>query len=716
METKNIDFDLLTQQLINHHATGLLLSYNSDSLTSRQVREMLTDPQIIAALNIIKLPMIQNSWDVDCEDDNIREFVKETLNPLWTRLLTNALTALEYGFSAQEKVFEEKDGYIVLDKLILAKPWLVTLSLTDDGSFNGFVYGATVDIPPEKAFWWTYNFRYGNYYGQSILKSAHEIWRVKKLIMLFANRHYERRGTPPIIVKYPTQPQVTGNDKLSPNLEAQNILKIVESSPVVAVPRQIRGDKTIDLWEIESLAQDLKGDQFINYIDYLDRLILRSMFIPDKIIYGDEGSYSLSQTHSNLFMRFLQGIYNSLIEWINNYIVNQLVELNFGQDAPQARIIGAPLAQVEKDLLEKTWEILVQTGQAVVAYDNLAEKLGISDIVPESGDSEKLEKRKVPYIRLEKSDVKNKIRKKARARIKEDYRQLDKFYRKQASIFAWRKAYKPLAEYIKKFTRQNGYKEVPNELPDNIKSAISNYWSQMNTLIYLVGSAKVNMRASKVVKRKLQSYEEIDVLIDMAFDLPPEAAIEKFKGLVPMDKEKFEQLINAGKMHGFTVAGYDEAYALKMWQRAVEKAMSEGWTIREFQKYVEKELFVKAGLAPTNPFHIETVMRTNLQQAYMAGRWDALSDPFVSDVFPYLQYIAVMDANTRPSHAAMDGFTAPRDDPEWDTWYPPNGYNCRCDVFEIDKWEAKGITPDSPRGVMPDPGFEFNAAANWINI
>jgi len=351
METKNIDFDLLTQQLITHHATGLLLSYNSDSLTSRQVREMLTDPQIIAALNIIKLPMIQNSWDVDCEDDNIREFVKETLNPLWTRLLTNALTALEYGFSAQEKVFEEKDGYIVLDKLILAKPWLVTLSLTDDGSFNGFVYGATVDIPPEKAFWWTYNFRYGNYYGQSILKSAHEIWRVKKLIMLFANRHYERRGTPPIIVKYPTQPKVTGNDKLSPNLEAQNILKIVESSPVVAVPRQIRGDKTIDLWEIESLAQDLKGDQFINYIDYLDRLILRSMFIPDKIIYGDEGSYALSQTHSNLFMRFLQGIYNSLLEWINNYIVNQLVELNFGQDAPQAQIIGAPLAQVEKDLL-----------------------------------------------------------------------------------------------------------------------------------------------------------------------------------------------------------------------------------------------------------------------------------------------------------------------------------------------------------------------------
>ena len=59
-----------------------------------------------------------------------------------------------------------------------------------------------------------------------------------------------------------------------------------------------------------------------------------------------------------------------------------------------------------------------------------------------------------------------------------------------------------------------------------------------------------------------------------------------------------------------------------------------------------------------------------------------------------------------------DGFKAarlPKDDPLWDSIFPPGGFNCRCDAIEIYKDEtrlAKEIPPDIAGGA--DPGWNFN--------
>lgn len=37
----------------------------------------------------------------------------------------------------------------------------------------------------------------------------------------------------------------------------------------------------------------------------------------------------------------------------------------------------------------------------------------------------------------------------------------------------------------------------------------------------------------------------------------------------------------------------------------------------------------------------------------------------------------------RDEYAAYDGVTAPKDDPFWDSFYPPCDFNCRCDVVEV---------------------------------
>ena len=68
--------------------------------------------------------------------------------------------------------------------------------------------------------------------------------------------------------------------------------------------------------------------------------------------------------------------------------------------------------------------------------------------------------------------------------------------------------------------------------------------------------------------------------------------------------------------------------------------------------------------------------------AHMAAKWEQ----FAEDGDRYnLQYRTAGDSKVRPAHAALNGVTLPPSDPFWQTYYPPNGWNCRCTVVQVRK-------------------------------
>lgn len=81
------------------------------------------------------------------------------------------------------------------------------------------------------------------------------------------------------------------------------------------------------------------------------------------------------------------------------------------------------------------------------------------------------------------------------------------------------------------------------------------------------------------------------------------------------------------------------------------------------------------------PRRLDTIYRTNMQAAYSAARYQRLRDNV--DHRPYWQYSAVGDERTRPAHQALNGKIYRYDDPFWATFYPPNGFNCRCTVIAL---------------------------------
>lgn len=204
---------------------------------------------------------------------------------------------------------------------------------------------------------------------------------------------------------------------------------------------------------------------------------------------------------------------------------------------------------------------------------------------------------------------------------------------------------------------------------------------------------------------------KIEDLVPMPF----RQAIEAFDSLTTMTPSDYAALEEEAKARAFTISRVSKLDIINDIYQEMQKAIEEGTPIREFQKNTD-EIYRKKGWQDTesrSPYRIRNIYRTNIQKVFNAGRYKQQIDPEVVKNRPYWQYDAVNDSNTRPNHLAMDGIIKRYDDPFWDTYYPPNGYQCRCNVRsrsarDLNRMGQK-VTDYKPT-VRPDRGWQTNPA------
>lgn len=84
----------------------------------------------------------------------------------------------------------------------------------------------------------------------------------------------------------------------------------------------------------------------------------------------------------------------------------------------------------------------------------------------------------------------------------------------------------------------------------------------------------------------------------------------------------------------------------------------------------------------------------------------------MKDVAPFIRYSTVGDQRVREAHKHLNGIIKPVDDPFWDVWWPPNGWNCRCTV--IPELSDEGGKPVPPDLVPPKTMFANNVGKNGV--
>lgn len=65
----------------------------------------------------------------------------------------------------------------------------------------------------------------------------------------------------------------------------------------------------------------------------------------------------------------------------------------------------------------------------------------------------------------------------------------------------------------------------------------------------------------------------------------------------------------------------------------------------------------------------------------MTTNWEQILER--AEVAPYLKYKTAEDERVRDSHRPLNNVIKRFDDAFWNVYYPPNGWNCRCDVVQI---------------------------------
>lgn len=118
------------------------------------------------------------------------------------------------------------------------------------------------------------------------------------------------------------------------------------------------------------------------------------------------------------------------------------------------------------------------------------------------------------------------------------------------------------------------------------------------------------------------------------------------------------------------------------------------------------KVYESLGITPSNPRLMERLVRTHSQIAYSAARWESEQSPEVQEILWGYVYNTAGDNRVRKSHALLDGVTLPKEDPFWQKWYPPNGYECRCVAIPVfDERKIKRPPKNLPE---LDPDFAFN--------
>lgn len=303
----------------------------------RIYREMLADDTVKACLAFKKVLIHGRAWEIEPaggkdaneEQKKQAQFAQDALQAVpFNRIMRETLTALDFGFSVGEIIWEVKEFQeyglkVVLKDIKHRDPEFVRIDVDMHGNLLGFRQIAgyvphDIEIKPEKTIHYAYGGAFGNHYGIPDLRAAYRAWWSKKFITQFWNVFLERFGSPLMMMKYPQ-----GSDQLLKS-SLQSILQGLSSRSDILVPSGV---------EVELIEATRAGTaQYGDALNYCDVGISRAILVPALLGMGVDvkrGSDSQSRLHLRVLMKVAGDISADLENIYTSRLIQPLVDMNF---------------------------------------------------------------------------------------------------------------------------------------------------------------------------------------------------------------------------------------------------------------------------------------------------------------------------------------------------------------------------------------------------
>lgn len=354
------------------------------------------DSQIRSVIRAVVMPILRSPWAIDPtgSPDHVAEFVARNLGlpirgqedqPLtllrrrgrfsWPTHLRHALLMLVHGHSYFETVhrFDERAGLWGLRKLAWRPPRTISkIEVAADGGLvaieqQASPYGSRVArIGVRDLVAYVHEREGGDWLGQSLLRSAYKPWLLKDRALMSQSISNDRNGSGlPVYYGAPVPDgysQEKGEqfqrDQLATGLDLARRIRSGDTAGASAP----HGAK-IALQGVEGTLPNIDPE-----IRYHDEQIARAVLAHFLNLGTETGSWALGKTFADFFTMSLQAVADDVADVTNLHVIEDLVDVNFGEDVPAPRVV---CREIGSDLAVKELVDLIKCG--AVRVDNRLE-------------------------------------------------------------------------------------------------------------------------------------------------------------------------------------------------------------------------------------------------------------------------------------------------------------------------------------------------------
>lgn len=332
----------------------------------KEWREMMQDPQVKVGLSILQMFLLSRELHVTPQGDEevdkkAAKFIEDELKVMRTslrQLRKNMYTAVQYGFSANEVVYQlREDGLIGLRGIYPIHRR--TLDHVDAFTFDDLgelvalnqqdgILTEQIPIPIEKVLLYSFDMEFDDPHGQSILDEIYDNTYIKDKILKWLAIFLQKHEAPFLVGKIGPG----GNkDKMRENME-----EVADGRTQMTIGKDD---------EVEIKESSHHGEAFFESLKYHDAVIFRRMFIGTLMMgqIDTSGSYAQSESQLSVTRMLLDGIHEEmagaiqkttdrLCKW--NYTAVQPPKISFEkfEDKDILRLLEALKPYADSALLE----------------------------------------------------------------------------------------------------------------------------------------------------------------------------------------------------------------------------------------------------------------------------------------------------------------------------------------------------------------------------
>ena len=430
--------------------------FERERIAISKLRQMRRDPMLGFALSFIKVPHMRAKWYMNATSNQgpnaqIAAHADENWRRVHASFVSSFLNSLDFGFQALAKRFEfripsgtfietseggepsetaiwSEGGIepIAFKPFIPLRPEGVEPIWNNLGEFDGIEYsptggdntgqaqtgqgsgasqgGGSGGTNKEEVFkidlahsLWVTNEKeqnFGSIFGYPRLGYAYSYWWSYWFRWAIADRAFERKGDPSVIVYHPEGEFIneeTG-ERMSHSEYALLMGERIRSGGVIALPSEtfegVNGPTNVRMWEIEFTKDATNFEPFDKSFEYLDVQKLRAMFVPEQAFLEGKGGTSSRNVASTLGSAFIaaQDVLSRYVaDTINRYVLPQWLAANYPEfilDGGKAEIVIQGFGDDDTDFILQLLQLI---GQQESGSRELAKLADIQKILEDRG-------------------------------------------------------------------------------------------------------------------------------------------------------------------------------------------------------------------------------------------------------------------------------------------------------------------------------------------